>query len=118
MFGRYRDLRNPDAFAAYLRKTVVNLSRSHFRRLRVERTYIQLEGSGPAPASPELGTREEIWQALLALPERQRTAIVLRFYEDLSEAETAEAMRCPRGTVKSHVSRGIERLRRDMAEGE
>src|SRR5438876_817019 len=84
MFGRYRDLRNPDAFAAYLRKTVVNLSRSHFRRLRVERTYVQREGSAPAPASPELGTREEIWQALLALPERQRTAIVLRFYEDLS----------------------------------
>ena len=52
MFGRYRDLRNPDAFAAYLRKTVVNLSRSHFRRLRVERTYVQREGSAPHPASP------------------------------------------------------------------
>ena len=118
MVGRYRDLRNPDAFAAYLRRTVVNLSHSHFRRLRVERAYVAREGARPAPAAPELGAREEMWQALLHLPERQRTAIVLRYYEDLSEAETADAMRCPKGTVKSLVSRGIERLRQDVTRGE
>src|SRR5436309_13850486 len=118
MVGRYRDLRNPDAFAAYLRRTVVNLSNSHFRRLRVERAYVAREGMRPAPAAPELGAREEMWQALLRLPERQRTAIILRYYEDLSESETADAMRCPKGTVKSLVSRGIERLRQEMKRDE
>jgi RNA polymerase sigma-70 factor (sigma-E family) len=119
MFGRFRDLRNPDAFGAYLRKTVVNLSRSHFRRIKVERAYLAREAGAPAPAGgPDVGAREEMWQALLRLPERQRTAIVLRYYEDLSEVQTADAMRCPTGTVKSLVFRGIERLRQEMARGE
>src|SRR5438045_537015 len=64
MFGRFRDLRNPDAFEPYLRRMVVNLARSHFRHLKVERTYVAREGTRPAPASPELGAREEMWQAL------------------------------------------------------
>jgi RNA polymerase sigma-70 factor (sigma-E family) len=114
MFGRFRDIRNPDSFGAYLRKTVVNLSRSHFRRLKVERAYVTREAGAPPKAPADFGAREEMWQALLLLPERQRTAIVLRYYEDLSEAETADAMRCPAGTVKSLASRGIERLRQEM----
>ena len=118
MFGRFRDLRNPDAFEAYLRRTVVNLSRSHFRRRRVELAYLERAAGAPSGANPELGAREEMWEALLRLPDRQRTAIVLRYYEDLSEVETADAMRCPVGTVKSLVSRGIERLRHEMARGE
>src|SRR2546423_15355559 len=48
-FGRFRDLRNPDAFGAYLRPTIVNLSRSHFRRAKVERAYVAREASGPGP---------------------------------------------------------------------
>jgi RNA polymerase sigma-70 factor (sigma-E family) len=111
--GRFRDLRNPDAFQWYLRRTVVNLARSHFRHLRVERRYAEEAGRAPAsgPEPPDPGERQALWQALLTLPERQRTAIVLRYYEDLSEAQTAEVMRCPVGTVKSLVSRGMERLR-------
>jgi RNA polymerase sigma-70 factor (sigma-E family) len=119
VFGRFRDLRNPDAFGAYLRTTIVNLSRSHFRRAKVERAYVAREASAPGPGDPpDVGAREEMWQALLGLPERQRTAIVLRYYEDLSEAQTADAMRCPAGTVKSLVSRGIERLRQEITRGE
>ena len=114
MFARFRDLRNPDSFGAYLRKTIVNLTRSHFRRLKVERAYVSREAGAPPKSPAEFGARDEMWQSLLLLPERQRTAIVLRYYEDLSEAETADAMRCPSGTVKSLVSRGIERLRQEM----
>ena len=112
MYGRFRDLRNPDAFEVYLRRTVVNLARSHFRHRKVERKY--LEGAGQTErsvATPDVGERDELWTVLQALPERQRTAIVLRFYEDLSEVATAEVMGCPVGTVKSLVSRGLERLR-------
>src|SRR2546423_9163703 len=47
MFGRFRDLRNPDAFGAYLRKTVVNLTRSHFRRVKVERAYVARQRGEP-----------------------------------------------------------------------
>jgi RNA polymerase sigma-70 factor (sigma-E family) len=116
MFGRFRDLRNPDAFGAYLRKTVVNLTRSHFRRVKVERAYVARERtmSTTTSSQPDVAARDEMWQALLRLPERQRTAVVLRYYEDLSEAQTADAMRCPQGTVKSLVSRGLDRLRQEM----
>jgi RNA polymerase sigma-70 factor (sigma-E family) len=119
MFGRFRDLRDPDAFRAYLRTTVVNLARSHFRRARVERTYLErqrppVEGAEP----PDPGPREELWAALGLLSERQRAAIVLRYYEDLSEAEAADVLRCPVGTVKSLVSRGMDRLRRELERGE
>ena len=118
MYARFRDLRNPDAFPWYLRKTVLNLARSHFRRANVERAYVRSESRVPVSPQPDLGSREEMWQALLGLPQRQRAAIVLRYYEDLSEKDTADVMGCPVGTVKSLVSRGLERLRGDMSRGE
>jgi RNA polymerase sigma-70 factor (sigma-E family) len=113
LFGRFRDLRNPDAFAAYLRTAVVNLSRSHFRRRRVERTYLEGQGRRPEPAG-DPGERQEMWEALQRLRPRQRAAIVLRYYEDLSEAQTADVLGCAVGTVKSLVSRGIDRLRTEL----
>lgn len=111
LFGRFRDLRDPDAFDAYLRRTVINLARSHFRHQKVERKHQPNVHHEPSSEQPDLGERDELWAVLQSLPERQRTAIVLRFYEDLSEASTAELMGCPVGTVKSLVSRGLERLR-------
>jgi RNA polymerase sigma-70 factor (sigma-E family) len=117
LFGRFRDLRNPDAFGAYLRTTVVNLARSHFRRRRVERAYVEREGNAQ-DASPVAGGGEDMWQALQRLRPRQRAAIVLRYYEDLTEAETAEVLRCAVGTVKSLVSRGIDQLREELRGGE
>jgi RNA polymerase sigma-70 factor (sigma-E family) len=117
MFGRFRDLRRPEAFRAYLRTTVVNLSRSHFRRARVERAFLARTGAEPAAAEPEPEPRSELWEALGTLTPRQRAAIVLRYYEDLSETQTADVLRCPVGTVKSLVSRGMERLRRELERG-
>jgi RNA polymerase sigma-70 factor (sigma-E family) len=119
LFGRFRDLRRPEAFPAYLRTTVVNLARSHFRRKKVERNYLELQGRGAARIpGPEPGSEQEMWDALQRLPQRQRAAIVLRFYEDLTEAQTADVLRCPVGTVKSLVSRGIDRLRGEMTRSE
>jgi RNA polymerase sigma-70 factor (sigma-E family) len=117
MFGRFRDLRQPEAFRAYLRTTVVNLSRSHFRRIRVERAFLARAASEPAPAEAEPHERTEMWEALATLTPRQRAAIVLRYYEDLTEAQTADVLRCPVGTVKSLVSRGMERLRGELERG-
>jgi len=111
LYGRFRDLRNPDAFDVYLRRTVVNLARSHFRHRKVERKHEQQLSEEPATDPPDIGERDELWSVLQSLPERQRTAIVLRFYEDMSEVTTAAVMGCPVGTVKSLVSRGLAALR-------
>jgi len=111
--GRLLHLRDPDSFEPYLRKTIVNLANSHFRRKNVERRYVERQvGFRQSSAEdPDVASKEMLREALLGLPIRQRTAIVLRFYEDLSEATTAETMRCRPGTVKSLVSKGMDKLR-------
>ena len=117
--GRLVHMRDPVAFEAYLRTTIVNLSRSHFRRKRVERTYLERarhEAAGPQRKRPDssIEDREELWRGLERLSPRQRAAIVLRFYEDLSEAEVGNILECAPGTVKSLVSRGLEKLRAEI----
>jgi RNA polymerase sigma-70 factor (sigma-E family) len=118
MYGRFRDLRSPDAFPWYLRRTVVNLANSHFRHAKVERTYVERQGRSPDEWTQGIGSRQEMWESLSRLPERQRAAIVLRYYEDLTEAQTAEVLGCRLGTVKSLVSRGLDALRKEMSRGE
>lgn len=114
LFGRFQDLRNPDAFRNYLRRTVVNLSHDRFRRLKLERDHAAQEAN---PSSPQVGVasqvedRESIRHALRSLPHRQRAALVLRFYVDLSEQETAEVLQCSVAAVKSLVSRATASLR-------
>jgi RNA polymerase sigma-70 factor (sigma-E family) len=111
--GRFLHVRNRAAFEAYLRRTVVNLANSHHRRTRSERSTLARSAAlrEPEPSQPDPGETDALKRALLRLPPRQRTAIVLRFYEDLSEQQTADAMRCAVGTVKSLVSRGMDSLR-------
>ncbi|MGZ8578565.1 MAG: SigE family RNA polymerase sigma factor [Actinomycetota bacterium] len=115
LVGRLRHLRDPDAFGAYLRRTIVNLTTSHFRRRRVERAYLERSAMAPgAETNPNKELDATMHDALLRLPERQRAAIVLRFHEDLSDVQTAEVLRCSPGTVRSLVSRGMKTLRREL----
>jgi RNA polymerase sigma-70 factor (sigma-E family) len=114
--GRLVHLRDPGGFHAYLRTTIVNLSRSHFRRRVVERRYLERRGESEQVDAPDLSDRDRLRGALMALPVRQRTAIVLHYYEDLSEAQTAELMRCRTPAVKSLVSRGVSSLRTSLEE--
>ncbi len=115
---RFHDLRSPDSFHWYLRRTVVNLTNSSFRRAKLERTVLARRAAAPPGPSPQdaVEERHEMWARLQRLPDRQRAAIVLRFYEDLTEAQTAEVLRCPVGTVKSWVSRGLATLRGELAQ--
>jgi len=115
--GRFQDLRDPGAFGVYLKRTVVNLSHSTYRRRKVERTYVERESGRfrEELPGPDLGERDRVWRALLQVPERQRSALVLRFYEDMSEEQIAEVMGAPKGTVKSLLSRGMAQLRETMA---
>ena len=113
--GRFGDLRNPDAFPGYLRATVLNLSRGHLRRLRTQRDYLKRTARGEPEAPPDgAEDRDEMWRALQGLPYRQRAALVLRYYEDLSERQAADALGCSVSAVKSLVSRGLEALRAGM----
>jgi RNA polymerase sigma-70 factor (sigma-E family) len=115
MVGRLRHVRRAEAFGPYLRVTIVNLSRSHFRRRKLERAYLEkLARTSERLSNPHDDQDEALHEALLRLPRRQRAAIVLRFFEDLSEGQTADILRCRNGTVRSLVSRGMRSLRVDM----
>lgn len=99
--------------AAYLRRAVVNEANSRLRRRYLERREAQrrtADSRGVRCLDDGAADRDEVWQALRRLPPRQRQAIVLRYYEDLTEAETAAALGCAVGTVKSQVARGLRRL--------
>jgi RNA polymerase sigma factor (sigma-70 family) len=115
--GRFGHLRNRDAFDSYLRAAVVNLCRSHFRRAGVERRVLQRVGVARESAPTHVPEdRDALWAAILALPYRQRAAVVLRFYEDLSEEQTGAVMRCSSRAVNALVSRAMATLRSDMEE--
>jgi len=115
LVGRLRHLRDPGAFGAYLRRTIVNLATSHFRHRRVERSYLEREARIPQQLGNANEALDEAMQAvLLRLPQRQRAAIVLRFYEDLSDVQTAEILQCSASTVRSLVSRAMKTLREQL----
>ncbi|MGH9116714.1 MAG: RNA polymerase sigma factor [Acidimicrobiales bacterium] len=100
----------------YLRTSVVNLTRTAHRRStrdREKRERAERVGRYQVVTNqPEL---DETWDVLRRLPDRQRAAIVLRFYEDLPEAEIARLLRCRPGTVKSLIHRGLARVREVMS---
>lgn len=107
--SRLATLQNPPA---YLRAAIVNRVASVRRReLRRERRVEGLYSEGHVDPP----TRE-VADVLARLPERQRTALVLRYWLGLPNTEIAETMDCPTGTVKSLISRGLDRLRAELGE--
>jgi RNA polymerase sigma-70 factor (sigma-E family) len=95
----------------YLRRSVVNAANSWHRRLRLERLR-----SANVEESASLHA-DELFDVLAQLPARQRSAVVLRFYEGLSDAEVASLLGCRPGTVASLVHRAFGRMRQAMADG-
>jgi RNA polymerase sigma-70 factor (sigma-E family) len=115
--GRFQHLRSHVAFDAYLRRAIVNLHTSGLRRRRTERDWLRREGPRAAAATTsqrDVGERADLWDALSTLPARQRAALVLRYYEDLSERDAAEALGCSLAAIKSLVARGSEALRAQL----
>ena len=106
VYERWDRLAEP---AGYLHTAVVNGARSELRKREVRRRIGLRVRPAEAPAE-----RDYLIDALDTLSPKQRTAIVLRFYAQMSEKETAEAMAVRPGTVKSLVSRGLADLRRVM----
>ncbi len=108
---RWRTIRGEPE--GYLRRTIHHLAVDGWRRRKAWRLRLGLLAAPAAvpDGADAVDQRDRIVRLLHSLPPRQRTAIVLRYWEELSEAEAAHAMGCSVGTVKSAVSRGLRRLR-------
>ena len=115
-YAQWARVRRMEAPEAYVRKVMVNSAISARRRpgwrLEWPRAVVP-ENSIPAEDSGVVD-RALMWPLVCALPERQRAVVVLRYYEDLSEAETADVLGCTVGTVKSHAHRALRALRRGL----
>jgi RNA polymerase sigma-70 factor (sigma-E family) len=111
-YRRWRRISRLDAPEAYLRRMVVNEVLNDRRRARVRHEITS--GAPPDRAGSEGDdpwARTEMWQAISSLPPRQRAVLVLRYYEDLSEQQIADALDCRPGTVKSQASAALATLR-------
>lgn len=122
LFSRPRLLRDPNAFTAYLRRTVTNVCISSHRsatreRTRLERTALATPSDDTTEAAVDGAPVSDsaLWSAVQRLPARQRAAVVLRYWLDLSERDVAEALRCRPGTVKSLVARALVTLRQEVS---
>jgi RNA polymerase sigma-70 factor (sigma-E family) len=112
-------LRDPDRAVAYLRQSVVNRGRSALRHRGVVDRFLRRQSEQRTVPSAEAGALDahihgEVLAAVRLLPRRQREALALRYYLDLSEAQTAEAMGVSPGAVKSHTARALAALRRTL----
>jgi len=113
LYGAWSRIGDSDGLDGYLRTTlthtVIDESRRGFRRRERPSAHLpEVEAPSPAPSD----VRQVLLQALAAVPARQRTCLVLRYFDDASVAEVARILGCHEGTVKSQTSRGLANLRR------
>ena len=105
-------IRDREAVDGYVRRVMVNTQTSWWRRRKVdEYATDQLPERPGRDLTADVDLHDALWTALASLPRRQRSMVVLRYYEDLSEAETASVMGVSVGTVKSTTSRALAKLR-------
>jgi RNA polymerase sigma-70 factor (sigma-E family) len=111
-------LRDPHNAEAYCRKAITTTAISWFRRKGWdnERPTENLPEGVLVGHDTAIADQDRLWRALQTLPQRQRAALVLRYFDDLTEAQTADAMGCAVGTVKSQVSAGLAKLRAQLGD--
>jgi len=111
-YGSWGKVREADHPVAYVRRLMINAHLSWLRRLtNTERPMERFPDAGAGDHQSAHAETDEMRRALLTLSPRVRTAVVLRFFDDLSEADTAALMGCSRSTVNNHVTRGLAALR-------
>jgi RNA polymerase sigma factor (sigma-70 family) len=119
--GRLTRLRDPDRARAYLFRTVINLCHGHHRGAARERKALErlpARETDGGVAEERIEVRETLWPIIQSLPARQRAALFLRVYADLSESSIADALGCSVGAVKSLLLRANSRLREEATEGD
>lgn len=112
----WRRVQRMDAPDAYARKALVNTAISWRRRRRVPEVPLLAHDGPAADAYARIDQRQEVVAALRSLPPRMRAVLVLRYFEDRTEAEISELLGCSPGTVKSQAARGLDRLRTVLTE--
>jgi RNA polymerase sigma-70 factor (sigma-E family) len=113
----WRRLGQIDSVEPYARRVLVTTATSWWRRRwHAERPTGDLPDSGAGDGADERAERDLIWRIVGTLPRRQRAVLVLRYYEDLTEVETARLLDISVGTVKSQAARALATLRRRLAE--
>ena len=101
-----------DSPDAYVHRALTNAAVNRWRRRRpAELPLLDAHHPASPDATDVVAVRDQLIRGLMALPARQRAVLVLRYFDDLTEAETAHALGCSVGTVKSQASRGLDRLR-------
>jgi RNA polymerase sigma-70 factor (sigma-E family) len=120
LYLKWDSIRHVEALDAWVRRVMVNEHTSWWRRAWRHREVLD---SGDArrldpPAPPDHTPDRDLWAVVQSLPTKQRAAVALRFYEDLSEAQTAAILGCSVGTVKSHTHRALSTLRTRLQEVE
>lgn len=113
---RRRDwLLNADVPLAYARRALANQFVNDRRRAASREIVLAdvPESRTTADSANAVAERDAVWQLLEALPDRQRAAVVLRYYHDLPDKDIAEALECRVGTVRSLISRALSALRQD-----
>ncbi|HTJ68596.1 MAG TPA: SigE family RNA polymerase sigma factor [Actinospica sp.] len=127
VYAKRVGVRDPGAMEHYVRRSIVNLHISSWRRHRGREASVAeppepLARTGEVPESVPVADRVaaqvDLWRALHTLTPRQRTAIVLRYFEDLSVAEVARLMDCGEQSVKTHTARALAHLRALLGEHE
>ena len=112
-YARWGRISRTDRPDLYVRRILVNAHHSWWRRRSNREVSVEAVDERPATAdeAAQVAEREALWRLVLQLPARQRTVIVLRYYEDLDDARIAEILDCSTGTVRTHAKRALETLR-------
>jgi RNA polymerase sigma-70 factor (sigma-E family) len=119
VWSRWSRVRAADHPLAYARRVLVTTSVSRWRAARTRTAGERLVADPPeSPSEQQPGRDDELWRAVLALPPRQRAVMVLGYYEDLTDADTADVLGCTVGTVKSQRAKALRSLRVRLAEEE
>ena len=112
-WASWSKVRAKDQPDAYLRRVMLNLYLRHQRRYSGRERLTDAVPEPPlgAAATDEVDERQRVWKAIQLLPARQKLVVVLRYYEDLSEADIAAVLECEPGTVKSQLHKAMGHLR-------
>jgi RNA polymerase sigma factor (sigma-70 family) len=108
---RLRTMGDPDA---WIKRVALNLAHSHFRRRKAERRALARVDISNSTEATDHDLRMVVLAGIAALPSREKAAVILRFYEDMTIPEVALVLDCPEGTVKSLIHRGKKRLERKL----
>ena len=111
MWDRRAQMSSVSSPEAWAYRVAINLANSHYRRRQAERRAVARTTADELGAPPDAADAVAVRQAVARLPQRQRSAVVLRYFADLTVAQTAELMACAEGTVKSLTSQGLQALR-------